>query len=97
MTEDIKSIFRTKVEGATDKQLSDGYGSLKKLARLSTEDLSTDRERVATLLQNQTYLNALDAVEQSKLKLSILQWKLGAVESEIAKRFRETIENDTEF
>lgn len=97
MTDDLKSIFTAKVVAATDAQLSDGYGSLKKLHRVAIEGLTDDRETVANLLQNQTYLDALDDVEQAKLKVSILQWKLGAVEKEIASRFRETVENDTEF
>lgn len=97
MTDNIKTAFTAKVESATDEQLTDGYGSLKKLHRVAVEGLTGDRETVANLLQNQKYLDALDMVEQSKLDVSILQWKLGAVEKEIASRFRETVENDKEF
>lgn len=97
MTDNIKTIFTAKVVAATDAELIDGYGALKKKHRVAIDELTSEREDVEGMLTNPVYLTALDQVEQAKLKVSILQWKLGAVEKEQANRFRDTVENDTNF
>ncbi len=97
MTDD-KAEFRAKVAKATDAKLESGYGSLKRLVRMATEKLTSLREDVENMLQKPVYLTALDQVEQAKLDLSVKTWKLGVVESEQARRFREnTPENDSKF
>jgi len=92
-----KEAFRRKVASATDGDLKTGYGALKRKQRLANEKLTKERQDVENMLQNPTYLKALQQAEEAKRELSIASWKLGVVEEEMLKRFRETDENDEDF
>ncbi len=92
-----KEAFRQKVASASDDELKLGYGALKRKQRLANERLTEEREDVENMLQNPTYLKALEQVEEAKRELSIASWKLGVVEEEMLRRFRQTEENDEDF
>jgi len=92
-----KEAFRQKVASASDDELKLGYGALKRKQRLANERLTEEREDVENMLQNPTYLKALEQVEEAKRELSIASWKLGVVEEEMLRRFRLTEENDGDF
>ena len=92
-----KDAFRIKVMKATDAKLKSGYGALKRQERLANEKLTKERTDVEKMLQNPTYLKALQQVEEAKRDLSIASWKKGEVVQEMLKRFKNTEENDTEF